>query len=175
MLNVKQYQIYVGTKPIWCNTLNKQVNLKLKLKTRQISTQQSLLCARYEIVCSNIDTFFDQQIWICNIIISSTNNNIHQFVEDIAQQYFITNEVLTRAGLPHLCHLQNRLNQNELDLAELKTGFRQIVERNIIIIEDNDTMISEWDMYLKTEFGIDTTQFRYKQFKNEVNIIFTIC
>ena len=178
MLNVKQYLICVGTKPFWCNTPDKQVNLKLKYKTRQISEQQSALCARYEIVFSNIDKFFDQQIWIFNFIISSTDNNIHQFLEEFAQQYLITDEVLTRAGLQQMCHFQNCLNQNELDLAqtELKTRFRQnMAERNIIIIEDNDTMISEWDTYLKTEFDIDTTQFCYNQPEDEVNLIFTIC
>ena len=127
MLNVKQYQIYVGTKPCWCITPHKQVNYKLKFKTRQISAQQSVLCARYEIVFSNIDKFIDQQILIFNLIITSTDNNIHQFLEEFAQQYLITDEVLTRAGLQHFCHFKNRHNQNELDLAqtELKTRFRQ--------------------------------------------------
>ena len=50
-----------------------------------------------------------------------------------------------------------------------------MAEGNIIIIEDNDTMISEWDTYLKTEFDIDTTQFCYKQPEDEVNLICTIC
>ena len=77
MLNVKQYQIYVGNKPFLCNTPVKQVNLQLKLKTRQISAQQSVLCARYEIVFANDDKFFDQQIWIFNFIIPSTDNEIH--------------------------------------------------------------------------------------------------
>ena len=45
MLNVKQYQNYVGNKPFWCNTPDKQVNLQLKFKTRKISAQQSDVCS----------------------------------------------------------------------------------------------------------------------------------
>ena len=118
-----------------------------------------MLCARYEIVCSNIEKVFDQQRCILNIIIPLTDNNIHQILEEFAQQYLITDEVVTIAGLQNLFHFKNRHNQNELDLAQtkLKTRCRQnMAERNIIIIEDNNTMISEWDTYLKTEFDIDT-------------------
>ena len=98
MLNVKQYQINVRTKPCWCKTPDKQVNLKLKFKTRQISAQQSGLCSRYEIVFSNIDKIFDQQMWVFNFIIPSTYNNIHQVLEEFVQQYLITDDVLTKAG-----------------------------------------------------------------------------
>ena len=88
MLNVKQYQIYVENKPFWWYTPDKQVNLQLKFKTRQIFAQQSVLCARYEIVFANDDEFFDQQIWIFNFIIPSTDNEIHQFLEKFAQQSY---------------------------------------------------------------------------------------
>ena len=57
MLNVKQYQIYVGIKPFWNNKPDKQVNLQLKFKTPQISAQESVLCARYEIVVANNSKF----------------------------------------------------------------------------------------------------------------------
>ena len=53
MLNEKQCQIYVGTKPFWYNTPNKQVFLQLKFKTRSIFAQQSVLCAWYDIVFSD--------------------------------------------------------------------------------------------------------------------------
>ena len=161
MKNVTQTSIFLGNK-LRCSIFKEHdVYMKLQFKTRELSSNQSVLCARYDLVFSANG----QQIWIFNFIIPSDFIKIQQFLEEFAHQFLITDEVLTAASLHHLCHFQNRINQLELDEARdnLKSRFiEDMTSKHIIILDDNDTMISQWDTYMKTEFELDTSIFRYK-------------
>ena len=163
MKNVTQTKIFLGNKLRYCKFKETDVYMKLQFKTREISSNQSVLCARYDLVFSAKG----QQIWQFIFIIPSDFNKIQQFLEDFAHQFIITDEVLRAAGLHHLCHFQNGIDQLELDEARdnLKARFiEDMASKHIIILEDNDTIISQWDTtsQVKLEFYLDTTIFRYK-------------
>jgi sulfur transfer complex TusBCD TusB component (DsrH family) len=161
MENVIETNILLGNKTLFFNFQENNVYLKIQHKTRQISSTQAVLCARYDLKFSENH----QQIWMLLFIIPSNLGNIQQFLEEFANLFLISDGVLTAASLHNKCHFQNRLNQHELDEAKdnLVARFKaDMASKHIIIIEDNDTMISQWNTYLKTEFDPDLTQLRYK-------------
>ena len=105
MVNVKQTKIFIGNK-LRCRIFEEyDVFIKLQFKTREISSTQSVLCARYDLQFSENH----QQMWIFTFIIPSDINNIQQFLEDFAHYFLVTDEVLTTASLHHKCHFQNQI------------------------------------------------------------------
>ena len=136
--------------------------MKLQYKKRQLSANQSILCSRYELQFS----INNSQHWIINFIIPNDFIIIPEFLEDFAREFIITDEVYRAAGLHHKCHFQNKIEQDDLDeevRVELRAIFKRRMEsNNIIILEDDDLLISKYGVNMKTEFHVDISQFRFK-------------
>ena len=113
------------------------VYLKLQFKRRELGFNLSILCAQYDL---EIDDF--SYLRLITFIIPQSDKNEEQFLEDFAWMFLLTDPVLNRIGVHHLCKFQNRLGQENAD-EELKADqdkFKQdMIKRRIILLEDDDT------------------------------------
>ena len=85
MGNVTQIKIFIGNKLRSRIFEEHDVFIKLQFKTREISSCQSVLCVRYDFVCSENG----QQIWMFMFIIPSYLNNIQEYLEEFAHQFLM--------------------------------------------------------------------------------------
>ena len=161
MIGVKETKIYLGNTMPSFKELGKNIFMKLQYKKRQLTANQSILCARYE-----LDFLIHGSThWIINFIITNDFIIIPEFLEDFAREFIITDEVYRAAGLHHKCHFQNGIEQDDLDEArvELRAIFKRRMEsKNIIILEDDDLLINKYPVFTKTDFHVDISQFRFK-------------
>jgi hypothetical protein len=161
MIGVKETKIYLGNTMPSFKELGKNIFMKLQYKKRQLSANQSILCARYELDFS----IHGSTHWVINFIIPNDFIIIPEFLEDFAREFIITDEVYRAAGLHHKCHFQNGIEQDDLDEArvELRAIFKRRMEsKNIIILEDDDLLINKYPVFTKTDFHVDISQFRFK-------------
>ena len=161
MIGVKETKIYLGNTMPNFKALGVNIFMKLQYKKRQLSANQSILCSRYELQFS----IHNSQYWIINFIIPNDFIIIPEFLEDFAREFIITDEVYRAAGLHHKCHFQNGIEQDDLDEArvELRAIFKRRMEsNNIIILEDDDLLISKYGLNMKIDFHVDISQFRFK-------------
>jgi hypothetical protein len=170
MIGVKETKIYLGkTLPIF-KGLGHEIFMKLQYKKRQLSANQSILCANYEISLptNNITR------WIINFIIPNDFIIIPEFLQDFAREFIITDEVYRAVNLFHKCHFQNQIDHEDLDKAkvEMRAIFKRRMEaKNILILEPDDLMISEYiSLNNIGDFDMDISQFRFKP-----TVLISIC
>lgn len=146
-----------------------EVDLKLQFKRRQLGFNLSILCARYEIEIPDYNN-----IWMISFIIPEWENDVEQFLVDFAWTFLLTDHLLNRLGLHHLCRFQNRLGQENID-EELKADQEKFQEemkkRRIILLEDNDTVISQWQVFQPKDFVFDPKSFRYSEQQDIISVL----
>ena len=158
MIGVKETKIYLGNTMPNCKAWGNDIFMKLQYKKRQLSANQSILCARYELQLIN-----KNKIWMINFIIPNDFIIIPEFLEDFAREFIITDEVYRAASLHYKCQFQNQIDYEEIHKAsvELRAIFKRRMEsKNIIIIEDDDCVISQFK--INSDFPIDLSQLRFK-------------
>ena len=107
--NIIKKSLYLGNK---LNSLKKKfdVYLKLHYKRRELGCDLDILSLRYNL---KTNSFFN--FWMHSFIITHSENNEGQFLEDFAQIFIITDNLLQRVGLHHEYRFQNRLFQDNVD------------------------------------------------------------
>jgi hypothetical protein len=161
MIGVKETKIYLGNTMPSFKELGKNIFMKLQYKKRQLTANQSILCARYELDFS----IHGSTHWVINFIIPNDFIIIPEFLEDFAREFIITDRVYIAAGLHHKCQFQNQIDYDEINKAsvELRAIFKRRMEsKNIIILEDDDLLITPFPPNMNTDFHVDLSQFRFK-------------
>jgi len=161
MIGVEEIKIYLGNTMPTCKRMGHYIFIKLEYKKRQFSANQSILCARYELNIS----ITHHQTWIFNFIIPNDLITIPEFLQDFAREFIITDRVYIAAGLHHKCQFQNQIDYDQIDKAsvELRAIFKRRMEsKNIIILEDDDLLITPFPPNMNTDFHVDLSQFRFK-------------
>jgi hypothetical protein len=161
MIGVKETKIYLGNTMPHYTAEGNNIFMKLQYKKRQLSANQSILCARYETQFSILNSTH----WIINFIIPNEFIIIPEFLEDFARKFIITDEVYRAVNLHHKCHFQNQIDHDDLDKTrvEMRAIFKKRMEsENIIILEDDDLLISQYHLFKMTDFDVDISQFRFK-------------
>jgi hypothetical protein len=161
MIGVKETKIYLGNTMPHFKAGGVNIFMKLQYKKRQLSANQSILSARYELNIS----ITHRQTWTINFIIPNDLITIPEFLEDFAREFIITDRVYIAAGLHHKCQFQNQIDYDEINKAsvELRAIFKRRMEsKNIIILEDDDLLITQYSLNMNTDFHVDLSQFRFK-------------
>ena len=107
---VNLHSIYLGNQLKLSYLKQFDVYLKLQFKRRELGFNLSILCARYDVEISDFN-----YIWMITFLIPQSENDEEQFLEDFAWTFLLTDPVLNRVGLHHLCRFQNRLGQDNVD------------------------------------------------------------
>ena len=91
--NIINKSIYLGNQ---LDNLDQKVDVYLKIsnKRREIGCNLDVLSVRYNL---KTDNFLDW--WMYNFIISHSESNEENFLQDFARIFIITDELLRRVGL----------------------------------------------------------------------------
>ena len=134
-VNIINRSIFLGNQ---LKSLEKKFDVYLKFyyKRREIGCNLDILSVRYNL---KTDNFFDY--WMYSFIISDSESNEGQFLEDFARTFIITDMLLRRVCLDHECRFQNRLFQDNVD-EEIKSEqdkFKQKMIKTRIIFSTMKT------------------------------------
>ena len=154
----KEMQILLGNKDRYTNNKENDIFLNITFKYRQLSLNESIVCAKYYLTCLDNNIKY----WIIKFIIKFNKSFIRDFLEEFGRNVIMTDEWYSACGLYHLMHFQNRLDQLDLDDArdKLDKDFRdRMAYKQIFLLENEDMMTSKLDPSIDTEVP-DIKRFR---------------
>ena len=99
----EEMQILLGNKSRYTNYKENDIFLNLTFKYRQLSLNESIVCAKYYLTCLDNDIKY----WIIKFIIKFNKSFIRDFLEEFGRNVIMTDEWYSACGLYHVMHFQN--------------------------------------------------------------------
>ena len=87
MSNIEEIKIVIGNKGVYTNYKNDDVVLNLKLKSRALTYQQCIVCAKY-----SLKNFLLSKNWVFNFIMPFYKRIITECLEYFARNVIITDD-----------------------------------------------------------------------------------
>ena len=153
--------ILLENKGRYTNYKENNIILNITFKYRQLSLNESIVCAKYYLTCLDNNIKY----WIIEFIIKFKKSFIRDFLEEFNLNVIMTDEWYSACGLYHLMHFQNRHHQHDLDDAhdKLDKDFRDRMASKHIFLLENEDMITS-----KIYPSIDTEVPDIKRFRPEI-------